>query len=120
RIDFVDEHLDRLPDAGGEQFGADRLLMLHQTVVARLLHLLGNGAGKLVGGGAVHVLIFETADARKLGRGKPSEKAGEILLGLSREADDKGRADGELGTNLTPAFDALQGPLLVAGTPHRL
>ena len=86
RIDFVDDHLDGLPYAGGEQLGADRLLMPHQPVVARLLHLLGNLVRERIRSGAVDILIFEAADARELRLGEPIEKAREIILGLSRES----------------------------------
>jgi hypothetical protein len=62
-IHLIDDHLDGLADAAREQRRADGLLMLHQAGVTLGLHLLGDLAGKRVGAGAVHVLIFEAADA---------------------------------------------------------
>ena len=38
-VDLIDDHLDALADAGGQQPGADRLLMLHQPGVPLGLHL---------------------------------------------------------------------------------
>ena len=85
-IDLIDQDLDRLADARGEQLGADRLLVPHQPVIALGLDLLGHMAGQRVGRGAVDILIFEAADARELGFGKPIEQQGEVLLGLAGEA----------------------------------
>jgi hypothetical protein len=51
--------------AAREQIGADRLLALHQPRIALCFHLLRYMALKRIGRGAIDILIFEAAHARK-------------------------------------------------------
>ena len=51
---------------------------------------------------------------------EPVEQHLEILLGLAGEADDEGRADGEVRADLAPAADAVERLLLVGRPAHRL
>jgi hypothetical protein len=81
---------------GCQQLGADRLLVLHQAVVALLLDLFREVAGQCVGGSAADILIFEAAHARELRLCKPIEQELEVLLGVAGKADDEGRADGKV------------------------
>jgi hypothetical protein len=56
------------------------------------------------------------ADPIELGLAQPVEQELEVRIGLAREADDEGRADGEIGADAAPAPDARQG-LLLGGRP---
>src|SRR5581483_10013067 len=98
----------------------DRLLKLHQPVVALLLDLLRHVTVETVRGGALDIFVFEATDAIQLRLAEPVEEALEVLLRLAGEADDESRANGEIGADLAPFRDAFQGPLLVAGAPHGL
>src|SRR5215472_9963536 len=118
RADLVDDHLLAGADLALEAPRRDRLLVPHEAVVALGLDLLGHGRGEIVGGGAAHRLILETADAIESGFVEPVEQDGEILLGLAREADDEGRAQRDVGADLAPARDARERLLLRGGAPH--
>ncbi len=80
----------------------------------------GTAAADVVGSRAVDRLVAEAADAIEPGVAEPVEEGLEIILALAREADDEGRADGEIGTDVAPAPDALQRLVLVGGPAHRL
>ena len=85
---------------------AHLLLRRHEAVPALLLHLVRHRVADGVGGGAFDRLVLEAADARELRLLQPVEQELEILLRLAGEADDEGRADGEIGTDLAPALQA--------------
>ena len=76
--------------------------LLHDAGVALFLDLFGHRAGQGVGGGALDRLEAEGADAVELGLVEPVEQIFEILLGLAGEADDEGRADGDVGADRAP------------------
>ena len=109
-IDRVDDHVDRAADLGRELGGGDGGGLLHEAGVALLLDLLGHDAGQGVGGGAADRLEAEGADAVELGLVEPVEQIVEILLGLAGEADDEGRADGDVGADLAPARGSARAP----------
>ncbi len=96
------------------RFSLTSFAVCHEAVPALFLHLFRHGAGEVVGRRAGDRLVAEAADAGELGLAHPVEQELEVLLGLAGEADDEGRADGEVGAHLAPAADALQRLLLRA------
>jgi hypothetical protein len=118
---LVDDDGQPLADLGLEDFGADRLLRLHEALPAALLNLgRHEGEAQLVGRRAFHRLVFERADAVELRFFQPVEQQFEILFGLAGEADDEGRADGEIGAAGAPGLDAVERLVLIARPLHRL
>src|SRR5262245_14523241 len=119
-VNLVDYHLDHVANAAREQLGADGLLALHEPRITLGLNLLGHMTLERVGGGAIDILVFEAADAGEPRLVEPMEQKLEILLGLSGEADDESGTDGEIGTDVAPERDALQGLLLMRRPVHGL
>src|SRR6516165_9178568 len=115
-VSLVDDHLLTRADSAPEASRGDRLLMPHEAMPALLLHRVGDRGGKLVGERACNRLVTEAADAVEFCLIEPIEQAAEILFTLAGKADDEGRADGEIGADVAPAGDALQG-LLLRGRP---
>src|SRR5262245_66055057 len=87
---------------------------------ARLLDVVGNRSGKVVGGRALHWLIAEAADAIELCCIEPLDELLKVGVGLTREADDEGRTDGELRAGRAPGPDALERLFLRGRPPHPL
>ena len=98
----------------------NRLLVRHEAMPALLLHLGRDGCREIVGDARRDRLVAEAADAIELRLVEPVEQQLEILVGLAGKADDEGRADGEIGTDLAPALDALQRLLLRRRPLHAL
>src|SRR5262249_21738446 len=112
RPGFIDDHFYPAVDLALEPGNGDRTLRLHEAMPALLLDLLRYRFGQRIGGGAIHRLVAEAADAIELRLLQPIEQQAKIVLGLAREADDEGRADGQVGTDLPPARDAPKSLLL--------
>src|SRR5215813_5128851 len=83
---------------------------------ALLFDLGGDRGGEVVRDRALHRLVAEAADTVQLGLVEPVEQHREVIVGLTREADDEGRADRQLRTDLAPAPDARE-RLLLRGRP---
>src|SRR5262249_14319143 len=107
-VNLIDDHLLAGADSAPEASRGDRLLTPHEAMPALLLHRLAERARNR--------LVTEAADAIEFCLIKPIEQASEILFTLAGKADDEGRADGEIGADVAPAGDALQG-LLLRGRP---
>ena len=83
--------------------------MRHKALPAVLLDVFRNRLkAQIVGRRALDWRVLEAADAVQLRFGKPIEQVLEVLFGFAREADDKGRADGQLGADLAPFLDACE------------
>ncbi len=108
-----------MADLAGELADGDLLLQLHKALEALFLYLFGHGIRQFVGLGALDRAVFEAADPIQLRLVDKVEQHLEVLLGLAREADDKGGAQGDLGADLAPLLDPLQGALDGAGTLHQ-
>src|SRR5829696_3331824 len=117
---LVDDDGNALADALLEPARADLLLRLHEAMPALLLDLVRYRCGDVVGRGAADRLIPEAADTLELGLLEPGEQELEILVRLARKADDEGRADGKIRTDLAPAPDALRRLFLMRRPAHVL
>src|ERR1700719_3942682 len=120
RADRVDDDLLAGADMALEAARRDYLLALHETVPALLLDLIRHGVAEIVGGRAFHGLVAEATDPIERRLVKPVEQEGEFLLGLAREADNEGRPQGDVGTDVAPGTDAIQRLLLAGRPPHPL
>ena len=103
-VDRIDQAALHGADLGFEPRGGNLRLPLHEARQALLLHFLGHRIGQLVGGRAVDRRIGERADAIELRLVEEVEQLLELGFGLAREADDEGRADGEVRADLAPAL----------------
>ena len=112
-IHFVDQHQNFATDFLLQALGGDLLLQLHKAVPALFFHLFRHLIRQFVGGCAFYRAVFEAADAVEAGFFQEVEQHLEIVFRFAREADDKGRTQGEFGTNFTPLLDARQ--LAVSG-----
>src|SRR4051794_36568201 len=103
-------------------FAASRFALIacwaHEAVPALALHLLRHGCSEVVCRRAGDGLVFEAAGAVDLRLVEPVEKQRKIRLGLAREADDEGRADGKIRHRRAPRPDALEGLCPVARPAH--
>src|SRR5262245_30380846 len=108
RTSLVDDHLLAGTDLALEAARRHRLLARHEAVPARFLDIVRDESGEVVGDGALDGLVTEAADAIELGLVEPVEEQVEVGVGLAREADDEGRADGEFRADRAPGLDALQ------------
>src|SRR5262249_41832092 len=96
----VDDDFQPAADLALEAGNGDRALGLHEAMPALLLDFFRHRFGQRIGGRAVHGLVAEAADAIELRLLQPIQQQAEILLGLAREADDEGRAKGDVRTDL--------------------
>ena len=87
------------PTFSASRSRADLLLRGHEAVPALFLDLFRHGAGQGVGLGALDGFVLEAADAIDAGFLQPVEQQLEVVFGLAGEADDEGRADGEVGAD---------------------
>src|SRR6056297_2530743 len=87
---------------------ADALLVLHEAMPALFLDFLGYRAGQGVGRSAGNRRVLEAAHALELCLAQPVEQELEIFFRFAGVADDEGRADHQVGTDLAPAADPLQ------------
>ena len=83
---FVDDDLLAGADLLLQPARGDRLLLLHEAVIALFFHFLRHGSREIVGDRALYRLVFEAADAIERGLVEPVEQQLEILLGLARES----------------------------------
>src|SRR5690554_2676486 len=119
-VDLVDQYLDGSADLLLQARSGDRLLVRHETLPALLLDLVRHRLqSQLLRRSTLHRGILETADTVQLRFGQPVEQVLEVLFGLAREADDEGRADGQIRADLTPFADPLQGSVFEGRPLHR-
>src|SRR5262249_32946188 len=114
----IDDHLLPRADLALQPPLRNGLLALHEAMPALLLHGIPDRCRKIVTHSAGNGLVAEAADAIELGFLEPIEQEREILLGLTREADDEGRADGQRRAGFAPAPDAVERLLLGGGAAH--
>ncbi len=69
---------------------------------------------------AVDRRVFEAADAIELRFFKERKQFLEFRFGFAGKADDEGAAHGDLGANLSPAFQSLQDLFGAGGALHQL
>ncbi len=120
-VGLVDQDIQGLADLALHALLADDALGFHEAVPAvMLLILIDLFEAEIIGFGAVHGLVFEAAHAVEFRFLQPIQHVIEIGLGLAGEADDEGRADGEVGADFAPLLDPLQHLVLIARTLHRL
>ena len=119
-VDFIDQHVHLLADLELQAGGADGLLVGHETVPAILFDVIGYRVVEQVGGGAFYRRVLEAAHAVELGFGQPVEQVLEVFFGFAGEADDKGRADGQLRADLAPVLDPRQGLVFEGWALHGL
>src|SRR5271166_833420 len=120
RAAFIDDDVEPLADFGGQLLPADGLAPQHEALVAGGLDLIRQGLeAEVVGFGAFDGLVLERADPVEPGLGQPVQEKLKVILVLAGEADDKGRADGELRADGAPGPDALERLLLIARATHR-
>src|SRR5262249_18769467 len=116
RAGRIDDHLLATADLALEPPRRHLLLARHEPVPARLFDVVRNERGEIVGGRALHWLVAKAADAIELCCIEPVDELLEIGVGLAREADDEGRADGELRADRAPGPDAIE-RLFLRGRP---
>src|SRR5712671_1940631 len=88
--DFIDDDLLSRADVALKAARRDRLLALHETVPALFFDLIRHGLGEIIGSGAFHRLVAETADPVERRFIEPVEQKGKFLFGLARKTDDEG------------------------------
>ena len=70
---------------------------------------------QIIAARACDVFVLKAADAIKLRLVEPIEKGLKLGLSFPRIADDKGRAQGEIGTDCAPGGDLIQGARDIPG-----
>ena len=86
-VDVVDQHIDLAADLGLEDLRRNFLLRRHEALPALLLHFVGHlRQAQIIGLGARHRLVFETADALELRLLQPLQQIVEIRFRLARES----------------------------------
>ena len=95
-------------------------MQLHKAVPALLFYLFRHLVRQLVGGCAFNRAVLEAADAIQTRLFQEVEQHLEIFFGFTREADNKGGAQGQIRADLTPLLDARQLAIHGARTFHQL
>src|SRR5579872_1746265 len=93
---LVDDHGETPADLGPQLARADLLLGAHEPMPAIVLDLVGHRVGESVRRSPGDRLEAETADAVELRLVEPGEELVEFRVGLTGEADDEGRAYGDV------------------------
>ena len=119
-IDFVDQHHNFAADFLLQTLGGDLLLKLHKAVPALFFNVFRYLIRQFVGGRAFHRAVLEAADSVEAGFLQEVQQHLEIFFRLAREADDKGRAQGEFRADFAPLLDTRQLTVGGAGTLHHL
>ena len=94
-------------------------MQFHEALEAFFLHLGRHRIRQLVSLGTLDRAVFEAANPVQFRLVDEVQQHLELLLGLAGEADDEGGAQGDLGADLAPLLDALQGALDGAGALHQ-
>src|SRR5262245_56535918 len=89
-------------DVALEAAPRDRLLALHETMPAFFLDLIRHGLGKIVGRGACHRLVAETANPVERRFIEPIKEKGKFLLGLAWKTNDEGRPQSDVRADGAP------------------
>src|ERR1700690_4161366 len=92
-VDLVDDDALAAADFALEPLLRNRLLALHEAVIALLFDGIGHWRREIVGGRAGDRLGAKAPDAIERSLIEPVEQQRKICFGLAGKADDEGRAN---------------------------
>ncbi len=119
-FDHIHQALLHAADLGFQTQRRDLRLLGHEARQALLFHFFGHLIRQRVGAGAIDRRIRKRTDAVQLRLIQEVQQGFEFGIGLAGEADDEGRAHGDLRAHRLPALHALQGFFHRAGALHQL
>ena len=93
--------------------------MRHEAFPPFLLHFVWHGIRQVVGAGAFHRRILETAYAVQLRFGHPVQQVLEVFFRFTRKADDEGGSQREIRTGFAPLVDAGERTVFKCRALHR-